>query len=57
MGFRPVGVFAAAGFKFGRWHDVGFWQLDFGPEVPPEHPPRPLEALVGTPDWDAALRP
>lgn len=27
VGYRPVGVFEAVGFKFGRWHDVGWWQL------------------------------
>lgn len=27
MGFEPIGVFRNAGFKFGRWHDVGWWQL------------------------------
>ena len=32
MGFEPVGVFREVGFKFGRWHDVGWWQrfLDRG---------------------------
>lgn len=25
-GFVRVGLLADAGFKFGRWHDVGFWQ-------------------------------
>ena len=28
LGFAPVGVFERAGYKFDRWHDVGFWQLD-----------------------------
>lgn len=26
VGFTPVGVFREVGFKFGRWHDVGWWQ-------------------------------
>ena len=26
MGFQPCGVVRDAGCKFGRWHDVGFWQ-------------------------------
>ena len=26
LGFVAVGVFKAAGSKFDRWHDVGFWQ-------------------------------
>jgi phosphinothricin acetyltransferase len=31
LGFRFVGTFRGVGCKFGQWHDVGFWQLDFGP--------------------------
>lgn len=28
FGFAPVGVYRRVGFKHGRWHDVGWWQLD-----------------------------
>jgi len=41
-GFVPAGVYLAAGWKLGRWHDVGWWQrslangeVDDGPPVPP----------------------
>jgi len=27
LGFEPIGVFRNAGYKFGAWHDVGWWQL------------------------------
>ena len=27
MGFRLVGVYRRVGYKFGRWHDVGWWSL------------------------------
>jgi phosphinothricin acetyltransferase len=27
MGFLPVGVYKRIGWKFGSWHDVGWWQL------------------------------
>ena len=26
MGFEPVGIYREVGFKFGRWHDVAWWQ-------------------------------
>ena len=26
QGFEPVGIYREVGFKFGRWHDVGWWQ-------------------------------
>jgi L-amino acid N-acyltransferase YncA len=46
MGFRPVGVFRNVGFKFGTWHDVGFWEREIAPHVaaPPE--PRPVAAIL-----------
>lgn len=27
LGFAPVGVYRGIGYKLGRWHDVGWWQL------------------------------
>lgn len=27
MGFTAVGVFHRAGWKFGRWHDVSWWEV------------------------------
>ena len=39
LGFSPVGVYRSVGFKAGRWHDVGWWQLPLGePPVEPEEP-------------------
>lgn len=26
LGFEPVGVYRDVGFKFGKWHDVSWWQ-------------------------------
>jgi L-amino acid N-acyltransferase YncA len=41
LGFEPVGVYRNIGWKFGSWHDVGWWQLDLGePQTSP--PPEPL---------------
>jgi L-amino acid N-acyltransferase YncA len=39
FGFEPVGVYRRIGWKFGAWHDVGWWQLDLvpaGTQAPPE---------------------
>ncbi|HUB05274.1 MAG TPA: arsinothricin resistance N-acetyltransferase ArsN1 family B [Solirubrobacteraceae bacterium] len=30
-GFQPVGVLRRIGFKFDRWWDVGWWQLELTP--------------------------
>lgn len=40
MGFEGVGVYARAGFKLGRWHDVGWWALRLG-----DSPGRPAEPI------------
>jgi phosphinothricin acetyltransferase len=37
-GFKPVGVYREAGYKFGRWHDVGWWGLRFPIDGAPEEP-------------------
>lgn len=43
MGFTSVGTIPYAGFKFGEWHDVEFWQyLLFDP---PPFSPAPVKAF------------
>ncbi|HSN17847.1 MAG TPA: arsinothricin resistance N-acetyltransferase ArsN1 family B [Gammaproteobacteria bacterium] len=39
FGFEPVGIYKKAGYKFGAWHDVGWWQRPLrsytvSPELP-----------------------
>ena len=38
LGFEPVGVYRRIGWKLGRWHDVGWWQLDLGADDEAEPP-------------------
>lgn len=38
LGFKPVGVYRNIGWKFGAWHDVGWWQLELGGGDPPPEP-------------------
>lgn len=40
VGFERVGIFANAGHKLGRWHDVGWWQLGLQRPDPPPEPRR-----------------
>jgi L-amino acid N-acyltransferase YncA len=40
LGFTPIGFYRNAGFKLGRWHDVGWWQLQL--QEPPREPAPPL---------------
>ncbi len=55
LGFQPIGVMRHVGYKLGRWHDVGWWQLLLQPAVQAPSPLQPLAALIGTPPWHAAL--
>jgi L-amino acid N-acyltransferase YncA len=41
LGFRPVGVYRAIGFKLGAWRDVGWWQKTLREHVPGEPPEEP----------------
>jgi phosphinothricin acetyltransferase len=35
LGFSAVGVFHRGGWKFGRWHDISWWEVKLR-ETPPE---------------------
>jgi phosphinothricin acetyltransferase len=41
LGFEACGVVRDAGCKFGRWHDVGFWQRRLRTDAEPGLPLRP----------------
>jgi phosphinothricin acetyltransferase len=45
LGFEPIGVHPNVGYKFGSWHDVGWWQLRLAPL--PQHPAEPREWVRG----------
>lgn len=55
LGFQPVGVYQQVGYKFGSWHDVGWWCLRL--MAPPREPapPRPISDFVDTPAWSRAM--
>lgn len=56
MGFRPLCVYRAKGCKFGRWHDVGWWEQRIRPQQPDPPAPRLFPEVRDTPDALAALR-
>jgi len=55
LGFAPVGVYRAVGFKLGSWRDVGWWQLALRDPADAPAEPRTPAALVADPRWTAAL--
>ncbi len=56
LGFAHIGSFPKVGYKFGRWIDIGFWQLELQP--PPAESTPPLETALAcqSPAWAEALR-
>jgi L-amino acid N-acyltransferase YncA len=45
LGFRSVGVHQGVGYKLGRWHDVGRWELSLAPRSGDPRPPAPFTGL------------
>ena len=45
FGFRRVGVLSRVGWKFGRWHDVAYWQLPLRND---DAAPVPLKGVLET---------
>jgi L-amino acid N-acyltransferase YncA len=56
MGFRPVGVYRGVGYKMGAWHDVVWWHLLLRERVADPDPPANLPSVLGSEEWDAALK-
>lgn len=46
FGFRHTGTWHQAGYKLGRWHDVGIWQLALAEPAQPPSPPIPFAELA-----------
>ncbi len=56
MGFFHIGTYRNVGYKFGAWHDVGWWQLELThPDTEPS-PPKPLPALLDTEEFRNCLK-
>lgn len=51
LSFAPIGVFRRIGFKFGAWHDVGWWQRALSPLRDEPAEPRPLPELLVEPGF------
>ncbi len=52
FGFRPLGLYHRVGYKFGTWHDVGWWELDLNPGLKVVNPPLSLEETMGSTAWE-----
>lgn len=45
FGFRHVACFERVGWKFGRWHDVGYWEVVLAEQQPPPERVRPVDEV------------
>ena len=57
LGFVPVGVYPAVGWKFGAWRDVGWWRLPLQDLVSTPPPPLSVVEARALPAWAAVLAP
>jgi L-amino acid N-acyltransferase YncA len=55
-GFTPVGVYHDIGYKFGRWHDVAWFERALGPHDTEARPPRPISEITADASFIGALR-
>jgi phosphinothricin acetyltransferase len=55
LGFQPVGVYHAVGYKLGAWHDVGWWRLALQERVTAPEPPLQPSTVRESAAWRAAL--
>jgi L-amino acid N-acyltransferase YncA len=54
LDFKPMGILHSVGYKMGRWHDVGWWQLQLQDNQPNPDPPQPISALENSAAWAQA---
>lgn len=55
LGFRPMGRLPNAGFKFGKWYDVGFWYLPLRRLPKRPHELIPIGEILKTRKFSDAL--
>ena len=55
MGFYHIGTYKNVGYKFNKWHDVGWFQLDLGEHVINPPFPKPFDMVKETTEFKAIL--
>ncbi len=55
MGFKPIGVYKAVGYKLNAWRDVGWWHLSLQPTTVPPQPLLGLRVVLGSKEGEAAM--
>jgi len=55
VGFGQIGLYRSVGYKLGRWHDVGWWQLALRPQSEAPVAAMTLDERRRTQGWDQIL--
>jgi phosphinothricin acetyltransferase len=55
LGFGSIGAYRSVGYKLGKWHDVGWWQLALRESGSSPSPPLPVQDMSDSPRWRRAL--
>lgn len=55
VGFQPATAFSGVGYKFGRWLDVGWWQLNLQPERDSPAEPKTFDSSMSSAALSAVL--
>jgi L-amino acid N-acyltransferase YncA len=55
IGFQRIGEYRGVGYKFGKWHDVRWYQRSLQPERPDPPPALPLTEVLQTAAWEQAM--
>ncbi len=56
VGFKKLGIYERVGYKLGKWHDVGWWQLVLQTHSESPDEPRALSTVMARPDWERVVR-
>lgn len=55
FGFRLVGIYHKVGFKLGRYHDAGWWELQTGTDNISPLDIKPAGSIIDTEHWHQAI--
>jgi phosphinothricin acetyltransferase len=55
VGFEQIGLYRSVGYKLGRWHDVGWWQLPLRQQSEAPVAAMTLDECRRTQGWDQIL--
>ncbi|MGB7443877.1 MAG: arsinothricin resistance N-acetyltransferase ArsN1 family B [Coleofasciculaceae cyanobacterium] len=55
LGFSHIGTYELVGYKLGKWHDVGWWQLSLQSERSVPVSPLSLGKVQNSSQWQIAL--